>query len=456
MMAGTRSLTAGAVLMAWAALTRQRLKPTRSELITLVLAALLLWVTGNGLITWGEQHADSSVTALIVASVPVWAAVIGAVWERRLPSWLLVASLLTSSAGLVVLSIPVLLSGVRAELVAVAGLVLASLSWALGTVVQSKRRVSLAPLASSAYQMLFGAVGFGLVALLAGEPLPRPVPEAWLAWGYLVVFGSLIGFTSFIRALHLLPANLVTTYAFVNPIIAVFLGWLFLHEPVTHWTTAGAVLVLLGVMGVFWANVKKQAGRQAEAANGPSALKPAQEGNSQDPNGGNMEQDAELPETKTELIERIRSARRQLETALERLTPAQLTMPGPEGWSIKDHLLHIASWQQILLGIMHGKAGHGTLGVEAEVFATLDIDEVNALLYERERQRSLEDAWRYFRDTFSAVLRELESIPEEALKRPYRVSASGETRPLLEAIVNNSYDHDLEHLEWIRRDFLSG
>jgi drug/metabolite transporter (DMT)-like permease len=84
-----------------------------------------------------------------------------------------------------------------------------------------------------------------------GEPIPYPIHSAWFAWGYLVVFGSILAFTSYVNALRLLPTKIVTTYSYVNPVIAVFLGWLILHEDVTFWTIGGAGLVLLGVAGVF-------------------------------------------------------------------------------------------------------------------------------------------------------------------------------------------------------------
>ena len=87
--------------------------------------------------------------------------------------------------------------------------------------------------------------------LLSGEPLPSPSPSAWLAWGYLVVFGSLLAFTAYVRALQMLPTDVVMTYGYVNPVIAVVLGWLILGEPITSWTIGGAMLVLLGVAGVF-------------------------------------------------------------------------------------------------------------------------------------------------------------------------------------------------------------
>jgi drug/metabolite transporter (DMT)-like permease len=105
--------------------------------------------------------------------------------------------------------------------------------------------------ASSAYQHLAGGLGFLVVSRLVGEPVAQPQPEAWAAWAYLLVFGSIIGYTSYIQTLRLLPLSVATTNAYVNPVIALALGALVLREPVTPTTLAGAALVLAGVAGVF-------------------------------------------------------------------------------------------------------------------------------------------------------------------------------------------------------------
>ena len=99
--------------------------------------------------------------------------------------------------------------------------------------------------------MLFGALGFAVVAFLVKEPLPTPTTEAWTALAYLIVFGSIIGFSSYVTALSKLPTRIVMTYTYVNPVLAVLLGWLLLDEIVTIWTVLGSALVLLGVVGVF-------------------------------------------------------------------------------------------------------------------------------------------------------------------------------------------------------------
>ena len=98
---------------------------------------------------------------------------------------------------------------------------------------------------------MLGGISFVVVVLIRGEPLPHPTGEAWLAWGYLALFGSVLAFTSYMVTLRTLPYGVVVTYAYVNPVIAVFLGWLILDEPVTRWTLGGAGLVIAGVLGIF-------------------------------------------------------------------------------------------------------------------------------------------------------------------------------------------------------------
>lgn len=247
----SRLLVAGVVLLGWGALQRNRLRPTRQELWVLAGSGLLLWVGGNGLVMWAEQRADSGFTALLVGSSPLWVALIESFLDRRPPSWLLAGSLLLGFAGQGLLMAPALMTGVRADAWTVVTALLATICWGVGSIVQRRRPIGLAAPVSSAYQQLLGGAGFVLLALLAHEPWPRPTPPAWWAWWYLLAFGSLLAFTSYVIALRLLPLSIVMTYAYVNPVIAVGLGWLILHESVTGWTIGGAALVLLGLAGVF-------------------------------------------------------------------------------------------------------------------------------------------------------------------------------------------------------------
>lgn len=250
-MAGSRILAASAILFVIAWLTKQRLRPTRAELFVVAAAGLLLWTGANALLTWSEQRVHAGPAALIIATVPIWASLMEAYLDRRRPSLMLVTSLGVALLGVAALSVPFLISGVRTDGLSILALVLASLSWAAGAVLQSRRPVKLEVYANAAYQTLFGALGILAVSLLLSEPAPSPVPEAWLAWAYLIVFGSLIGFTSYLQTLRLLPLSVVTTNTYVNPVVALVLGAILLSEPITTYTLVGMALVLLGVVGVF-------------------------------------------------------------------------------------------------------------------------------------------------------------------------------------------------------------
>ena len=250
-MASMRVLAAGVILWIWARLLRARVRPTRAEWGKLAASAVLLWVGGNGLVVWSEQRVESVYAALMVGALPLWGAVIEAILDRRAPSPGLIVSLLVGFAGIAVISYPELQVAKGPDLLSSIALIIAPISWGLGSILQQRRPVQLTTEASSSYQQLLAAVLFLILALGLGEPTPRPNAGEWAAWGYLVVFGSVIAFTSFVKALRLLPARIVMTYAYVNPVVAAFLGWLILHESITYHTLAGTVLVIAGVVGVL-------------------------------------------------------------------------------------------------------------------------------------------------------------------------------------------------------------
>ncbi len=260
-MAGLRIVVAGFIMLALGALfgavqraagheTDSRFRVTPAEAAVLAVSGILLWLGGNGLVSWAEQRAASGYAALLVGSTPIWVATMEAAIDRKPPSISLVAALATGLAGVALLAAPVLASGAPADVAALIALIGAPMCWGAASLLLKRRPVH-AGIAGYGYQSLIGGASLLLVALLAQEPTPDPTPEAWMAWAYLVVFGSVVAFTAYSQALRSLPITLVMTYTYVNPVGAVLLGRLLLGEPITPFTVAGAALVLLGVAGVF-------------------------------------------------------------------------------------------------------------------------------------------------------------------------------------------------------------
>jgi drug/metabolite transporter (DMT)-like permease len=258
-LAGTRVLVAGFILLGLALLKKQRIRLTKREFILLVTSGVMLWLGGNGMVVFAEQHVDSGIAALIIGSTPLGVALMEFVIDRRPPTALMIISMLIGFAGVGLLSAPAFRSGVSSNITSVIMILIGSLLWGGGSLLQSRKPVRVPPEVSSAYQHLAGAAALLMAAFIIGEPIPHPIHEALLAWGYLVIFGSVLAFTAFVRALQLLPTNLVMTYAYVNPVIAVVLGWLILNEQITGWTIGGMALILIGVAGVFRARYKMKA-----------------------------------------------------------------------------------------------------------------------------------------------------------------------------------------------------
>lgn len=251
MMALMRVVVASAILLAWARLRGERIRPTRGELGLLFGTGVMLWAGGNGLVNWAEMRVSSGLAALLVAAMPIWGEIVNSIIDRRFPGWRMAGSIVLGFAGVGVLSWPVLSRGTTADVISVIALLLAPLSWAAGSIWLQRRRLDLSDRVMSGWQQLLGGAGIAVFVFLRKEPLPSPTGEAWLAWGYLIIMSSVICFTSYLTTLRLLPYQVVMTYAYINPVIAVFLGWLILKEDVSAYTLTGAALVVAGVVGIF-------------------------------------------------------------------------------------------------------------------------------------------------------------------------------------------------------------
>lgn len=265
-LSGTRFVAAGLLLYAWARL-RGAPAPRRQEWLASLGIGILLVAGANAIVGWAEQRVPSGLAALIVAGMPLWVALFQRVGPRARPLGAArVTGLLVGFAGLVVL-----LGGgagaCRGGLAACVGthavptlgpmlaLVGASISWALGSVLSPRVPLAGDKMLASAMNMLAGgivALGIGVAAgeLTALEPA-RVSAASLAAWAYLVIFGSMLGFTCFTWLVSVVDPTRVATYAYVNPVVALILGWWLAGEPLGARTLIATPVILVGLVLVL-------------------------------------------------------------------------------------------------------------------------------------------------------------------------------------------------------------
>lgn len=244
---GTRFLAAGVLLMAWVVWRGGRL-PTAAEWRNATIVGTLMLGGGMGLVASAEQHIGSGLIATFIAVVPMMVCAWGLAFGQR-PSRLELLGMAVGLAGVVLL---VRGANFSAAPVGIACIVGATSAWSLGSVLSTTRLPLAAGPAGFASEMLCGGAVLMVISLALGEQPAWPVqPLAAAAWAYLVVFGSLVAFSAYLYLLaHASPA-MATSYAFVNPLIALLLGVVFANEAVSggEWIASGVILV--GVLLIF-------------------------------------------------------------------------------------------------------------------------------------------------------------------------------------------------------------
>ena len=268
--AGVRFLVAGAILY-W--LTRRRSDdpaPDRRQWGAALLSGTLLLLVGNGGVSWGEQHVATGVAALIIATIPLWVAIFDRLFfGARLP----LVAVIGVAVGFV--GIGVLVNPGSADALDLGGtiaLLIAAVGWSWGTLLSRGRQLTVAPLVGAGMQMLCGGAGLVVASALTGELNDFAVADvtarSLVALAYLVVFGSLVAFSAYVWLLRNAQTSLVATYAYVNPIVAVALGWLFLDETIDARTLVAGGLVVGAVALIVTAQARSSGPARAEAADG--------------------------------------------------------------------------------------------------------------------------------------------------------------------------------------------
>lgn len=252
-MAGIRFLVAGTLLLGWARLRGVPAATGREWRAATVVGALLL-LGGNGAVVWAEQWVPSGLTAVLVATVPLWMVLADWLWAGNprpgAGAW---AGIAGGLAGVWILVGDDAVRGLEGPVLAGALVViLGSLSWAFGSILSRGLALPASPRMSTALQMLSGGALLSAAGLVTGEwgrwDPAATSPGSLVALGYLILFGGVVAYGTYVWLLRVAPAGRVATYAYVNPVVALFLGWLLAGEPLTARTLAGAGVTLVSVI----------------------------------------------------------------------------------------------------------------------------------------------------------------------------------------------------------------
>jgi drug/metabolite transporter (DMT)-like permease len=288
LMASLRFVIAGAILVAFDLLRHPEARhwPTRRQLVDSAIVGSLLLGIGNGFVSLGERTVPSGIAAILIAMMPLWFALLGWVYLRQRLPRLVVGAIGLGFLGTALLVWPAGEGANRFDAGGILLLFLAPLGWAHGSIYSAnKAKLPPSPLTASGLQMLAGAAFTFVEALVVGEPAtfdPSKVSlESALALGYLVIFGSMLAYTAYGWLLRNAPLSLVSTYAYVNPIVAVALGTVFLHEPISVRTIVAAAVILVAVAIIVTARGRLGSSPASEPAADPAASDPTRGGRSE-------------------------------------------------------------------------------------------------------------------------------------------------------------------------------
>lgn len=254
-MLGSRFLIAGLILYFWCLLQGQKTPDFRS-LLKIAFSGIMMLAVGTGAVVWAEQYISSGLTAIIAATVPLWfVALDRREWQKTFSNKMIVIGLVVGFIGTILLfggKGSSGFSGNKMNLVSILVLLAGTVAWAFGSLYSKYKPVNCSTILKAALQMVIAGITALLYALLTGE-------QQQLIWNnitassvtaliYLILIGSLVGYVSYIWLLSVRPASLVGTYAYVNPLVAVFLGWLFIGEKISTQQMIALCVILVGVI----------------------------------------------------------------------------------------------------------------------------------------------------------------------------------------------------------------
>lgn len=269
LMAGCRQLLSGIVLIAVALIANPKADLSRRNLLQQALIGFLLITLGNGLVTWAEQYIQSGVAALICSTMPISAVIINIVRGKEKLNWMILLGMLLGFGGVALIFRDNLSqqSGVAGYyILGIGALFVATISWAWGSLLNKSSKTSINSSFNVGFQLLAGGAIMLLISPVVDDYTGLVLwnSEGLMAFFYLVVFGSILAYAAYMYALKVLPVGFVTSYAYINPLVAVILGALMLNEPLNVYTVFAFVLIILGIF-IVRSGYKKQEAAQLKS-----------------------------------------------------------------------------------------------------------------------------------------------------------------------------------------------
>lgn len=252
LMAGVRQVISGVLMIIIALLINRKADLSFKNLLRQSIIGFLLITMGNGLVTWGEQYVQSGVAALICSTMPISAVLINIAKGKERLNFLIIVGMLISFGGVALIFQDQIQYETNNKLF-IFGIVatfIATISWAFGSILNTNHKSAINSFFNVGFQVVVGGTLMLLISPVVDDysQLVLWSTEGLMAVLYLIIFGSIIAYAAYMYALKILPVGFVTSYAYINPLVAVVLGYLMLHEPLNQYTIIYFVLIISGII----------------------------------------------------------------------------------------------------------------------------------------------------------------------------------------------------------------
>ncbi|MEO6453930.1 MAG: EamA family transporter [Ginsengibacter sp.] len=268
-----RFIAAGVLMLGWSLLKKENLF-VKKDIKNAIVCGILMLFIGNGVVIWVEQYLPSAVVAIMVSSAPVWFVLLDKpMWKQNFSSKSILAGLIIGFAGVILLFSEKIkeafsTGGNHSELISLGLLIIGAIAWAGGSLYSKYKGTSGSASVNIGWQMLAAGVAFIPGVILRGEAYHfewQNIPgAAWFSVFYLIFFGSIAGFSAYVWLLQVRPATQVSTYAYVNPVVAVLLGVFFANEKISLLQVIGLITILASVLMINLSKNKKSTDNQNE------------------------------------------------------------------------------------------------------------------------------------------------------------------------------------------------